>query len=160
MHSRSVGHADTVVLPPLPISDLVTGVLGATSILCGLRERALRGGSYHVIASLTAYDMFCLSDEVGVYPQEVVDATQAKYKWKQAKPSQNIWEVMDDIMECWKQANPDHMNMQNSPFFVETSSGPFGRVHQIAPVARIDQYPSKWDHPPRPYCYDEPTFAY
>lgn len=68
VQGRSLG-AEGAVLPPLPISDLVTGVLGAVTVLCGIRDRARHGGNYFGVACLTAYDMFCISKQVGQYPQ-------------------------------------------------------------------------------------------
>jgi hypothetical protein len=60
---------DQAVLPPLPIC---TGVVTATSILSALRDRATKGGSYHVVGALTAFDMFNVSEVVGQYPTEIV----------------------------------------------------------------------------------------
>ncbi|KAK7947819.1 uncharacterized protein PG986_008705 [Apiospora aurea] len=42
------------VLPSLPISDMATGILTSLTAVCGLRDRAKFGGSYHGHASLTA----------------------------------------------------------------------------------------------------------
>ncbi|KAF4496735.1 hypothetical protein FAGAP_7086 [Fusarium agapanthi] len=47
-------------LPSLPLSDMSTGILTALTIVCGIRDRAKFGGSYHGHASLTAYKMATL----------------------------------------------------------------------------------------------------
>ncbi|KAJ8103714.1 CoA-transferase family III domain-containing protein [Lipomyces tetrasporus] len=54
---RSLGHTDgTSVLPPLPLSDMTTGLVGSLGALMALRDRAWHGGSYRVQRALVAAD--------------------------------------------------------------------------------------------------------
>ncbi|KAI8148896.1 CoA-transferase family III domain-containing protein [Fennellomyces sp. T-0311] len=157
--AKSLGMESHAVLPPLPISDLLTGVLGAVSILCALRDRSRKGGSYSVVASLTAYNMFCVSDEVGIYPSEIVQEVERTFEFGPIKPSDNVSDLLVKVVTAWKKKRPDHMDFEGK-YFIGFEDGPFGRTRLLAPVAQIEKYPSKWDHPPRPYGHDQPTFDY
>lgn len=57
------------VVPPFPMSDYGTGIMGAIVALLGLFNRATRGGSWWGGVSLVAYDMFLF--RLGMYPDEV-----------------------------------------------------------------------------------------
>ena len=159
VQAQSLGLEGQAVLPPLPISDLLTGVLGATSILCALRDRARKGGSYHVVASLTAYNMFCISDEVGIYPPELVQEVQQTFEFDAITPEDNVSDLLRKVLKQWYIKRPDHMNFEGK-YFVGFNESPFGTMRILAPVAKLDKYPSKWDCSPRPYGYDKPTFNY
>ncbi|KAK0648978.1 CoA-transferase family III domain-containing protein [Cercophora newfieldiana] len=69
---RGLGLAEgECVLPPLPISDMSTGAVGALGTMMALRDRAERGGSYVVHAALVGVNVYALSEGVGLYPREV-----------------------------------------------------------------------------------------
>ncbi|RBR11555.1 hypothetical protein FVER53590_13864 [Fusarium verticillioides] len=70
---RSLNLPDNeAVLPSLPINDMTTGALGAVGTLVALRDRATKGGSYAVHASLVAVNAFALRSDVGLYSPETV----------------------------------------------------------------------------------------
>ncbi|KAK9729355.1 hypothetical protein K7432_000324 [Basidiobolus ranarum] len=160
VQGRSLGYSNQAVLPPLPIADLRGGVAGAISTLIALRDRAIRGGSYNVVSPLTAVDMFLVSKEVGLYPPEMVEESRKEFQWGAITPQDSVLDILTNLTTRWAVTRPDQLDMEKSPFFARFNDGPFGSMNIIAPVTRIDQYPSKWDHPPRPYCYDQPTFDY
>lgn len=58
--------AGAPVVPPFPISDYGTGVLGCAAALAGLWRRAALGGSWACRTSLVQYDVFLLG--LGLYP--------------------------------------------------------------------------------------------
>lgn len=60
---------DEPVVPPFPISDYGTGILGTVAALTGLYRRATEGGSWLCRTSLSQYDTFLLS--LGTYTPEV-----------------------------------------------------------------------------------------
>ncbi|KAI0128611.1 CoA-transferase family III [Xylariales sp. AK1849] len=60
---------DEPVVPPFPMSDYGTGILGTVAALTGLYRRATEGGSWVCRTSLSQYDLFLLS--LGVYPTEI-----------------------------------------------------------------------------------------
>ncbi|KAI9497100.1 CoA-transferase family III domain-containing protein [Zychaea mexicana] len=159
VQAQTLGMDNHALLPPLPITDLLTGVLGATSTLCALRDRARKGGSYRVVASLTALDMFFISEEVGIYPSEIVQKVEQTFGFGVIQASDHVRTLAARITKAWKLRRPDHMDFEGR-FFAGFDNGPFGRMKIVAPVAQLDKYPSKWDASPRPYGYDQPTFLY
>jgi hypothetical protein len=66
---RAMGN-DEAVTPVFPNSDFCTGIAGSTGVLQALIERAEKGGSYYVDASLNYYSQW-LVNSVGVYPDDV-----------------------------------------------------------------------------------------
>lgn len=147
------------VLPPLPISDLLTGIVGATSILCALRDRAVQGGSYYVSASLVKVKMVNVA--LGTYPEEIIKKVAAEYDFGSMRAIDNVSDLLFKVIKGWKQKHPREIDLNgDSPFFVEFQEGPLGKMRIVAPVTQIENYPLKWDHPPRPYGNDEPTFVY
>jgi crotonobetainyl-CoA:carnitine CoA-transferase CaiB-like acyl-CoA transferase len=59
--------------PIVPICDNVVGWLGTTGILSALRRRAIEGGSYRVVVSLTRTVLWMLS--LGIFDKEYAKAT-------------------------------------------------------------------------------------
>jgi crotonobetainyl-CoA:carnitine CoA-transferase CaiB-like acyl-CoA transferase len=59
--------------PIVPIADNVVGWLGTTGILAALRRRAIEGGSYRVVVSLTRTVLWLLS--LGVFDKGYAEAT-------------------------------------------------------------------------------------
>ena len=59
--------------PIVPICDNVVGWLGTTGILAALRRRAIEGGSYRVVVSLTRTVLWMLS--LGIFDKEYAKAT-------------------------------------------------------------------------------------
>ncbi|KAK8124662.1 uncharacterized protein PG998_000421 [Apiospora kogelbergensis] len=58
------------VVPPFPISDYATGILGTIAALAALHRRAVSGGSWIARTSLVQYDIFLLH-ALNPYPLEV-----------------------------------------------------------------------------------------
>ncbi|KAK8138904.1 hypothetical protein PG984_002284 [Apiospora sp. TS-2023a] len=58
------------VVPPFPVSDYATGILGTIAALAALHRRAVSGGSWIARTSLAQYDLFLLH-ALGPYPPEV-----------------------------------------------------------------------------------------
>src|SRR6201993_1904983 len=59
--------------PIVPIADNVVGWLGTTGILAALRQRAIEGGSYRVVVSLTRTVLWLLS--LGIFDKAYAKAT-------------------------------------------------------------------------------------
>ncbi|GAB1317844.1 hypothetical protein MFIFM68171_08054 [Madurella fahalii] len=90
---------DECVLPALPVSDMTCGVVGAVGAMMALRERAVRGGSWVVSASLVRGNMFALEEEVGLYSPEVVKECQERFGWGEMRAEHH---VLDLLMTVWK----------------------------------------------------------
>lgn len=57
------------MVPPFPMSDYGTGIMGAIAALTGIYKRATIGGSWWGGASLVAYDIYLF--RLGMYPQDI-----------------------------------------------------------------------------------------
>jgi crotonobetainyl-CoA:carnitine CoA-transferase CaiB-like acyl-CoA transferase len=57
------------MVPPFPMSDYGTGIMGAIAAMTGIWKRATGGGSWWGGSSLMAYDLFLF--RLGLYPADV-----------------------------------------------------------------------------------------
>lgn len=154
---RALGYDEgTSVLPPLPISDMTTGIVGALATMLALRDRARHGGSYHVVSSLVAGDTILVDPEVGLYPVEVVQQTLERFKFERSSPDQFVSEIMIQVIDGWKRVFPEYV-AQKSPFMTSFENTPWGHMNILKPVARLgdDQATPHWKNGPVPICQHE-----
>ncbi|KAF1959176.1 CoA-transferase family III [Byssothecium circinans] len=90
------------VLPCLPISDMSTGVVGALGTLIALRDRAVKGGSYAVHASLTAVNAYALTEEVGLYSLDTVKECQERFEWREMRGQHHVLDLLVTVWRGWK----------------------------------------------------------
>ncbi|KAL8389037.1 hypothetical protein RB595_008839 [Gaeumannomyces hyphopodioides] len=153
---QAFGHpAGQGVLPSLPISDMSTGVLAAVIAVCGLRDRAKFGGSYHGHASLAGYNMATLDPEVGLYRREVVQKIQDKYRFPAWSSDAHVAPLYYSILDAWDK----HSDLiRDEKRYVHFSDSVFGKdLRVLAPVVQYaDQESSpRWTSPPVPFCHHE-----
>lgn len=143
----------TAVLPPLPISDMNTGIIGALATMMAIRDRALNGGSYHVVSSLVAGDTILLDAEVGLYPTDVVQKTLDEFKFARSSPDQFVSEILLQIVDGWKRVFPEYV-AQDSPFMTSFKDTPWGQMEMLKPVARLsdEEATPRWKTGPVPNC--------
>lgn len=154
---RSLGFDEgTSVLPPLPISDMATGVIGALATMLAIRDRAQNGGSYHVVSSLVAADAILVDAEVGLYPVEVVKKTAETFKFAPSTPDQFVAEILLQILDGWKTVFPEYL-AQDSPFMMRFEDTPWGQMDMLRPVARLSDKEATpvWTSPPVPNCHHD-----
>lgn len=154
---RSLGFDEgTSVLPPLPISDMTTGVVGALATMLAIRDRAQKGGSYHVVSSLVAADTVLLDAEIGLYPVDVVQKTADTFKFEPSTPDQFVAEIMLQILDGWKRVFPEYLEQQ-SPFMMSFQETPWGQMDMLKPVARLSDEDASpiWTTPPVPNCHHD-----
>ena len=141
------------ILPSLPISDMSTGILTALTIMCAIRDRTKFGGSYHGHSALTAYDMFTLDSEVGLYQREVVQKIQKKYNFPTWSSDEHVAPLYYKILKAWDE-NSDLI--KDERYYVRFSDSVFGSdLRVLAPVVRYadkDMTP-RWTSPPVPFCF-------
>ncbi|EXA51192.1 hypothetical protein FOVG_03661 [Fusarium oxysporum f. sp. pisi HDV247] len=143
------------VLPSLPISDMSTGVLTALTIMCGIRDRAKFGGSYHGHASLTAYNMATLDPEVRLYQREVVQRINDKYQFPTWSSDVHVAPLYYSILDAWGK-NSDLI--KDEKYYVHFSDSVFGSdLRVLGPVVQYDkeEYSPKWNSPPVSFCHHE-----
>ncbi|KAH7207612.1 CoA-transferase family III domain-containing protein [Fusarium oxysporum] len=143
------------VLPSLPISDMSTGILTALTIMCGIRDRAKFGGSYHGHASLTAYNMATLDPEVRLYQREVVQRINDKYQFPTWSSDVHVAPLYYSILDAWgKNSNL----IKDEKYYVHFSDSVFGSdLRVLGPVVQYDkeEYSPKWNSPPVSFCHHE-----
>lgn len=154
---RSQGHEEgKSVLPPLPVSDMVTGIVGALAAMMAVRDRAIRGGSYHVTSSLVAADAISLEKEIGLYPPNVVQETAKRLAFPETTPDQYVSEVLISVVNGWKKALPGYLD-EGSELMTTFDRGFWEHQTILKPVARLDDDDAtpKWTSPPVPNCYHD-----
>ncbi|KAJ5657889.1 CoA-transferase family III [Penicillium longicatenatum] len=154
---RSQGHDEgKSVLPPLPVSDMITGIVGALGAMIAVRDRAVKGGSYHVSTSLVAADTISLEKEVGLYPPEVVKQTAERFGFPPITPDQFVSEVLISVIDGWKRGLPGYLD-EDSKLMMTFEDGYWGRQSLLKPVARlgIDEATPTWTSAPVPNCHHE-----
>lgn len=143
----------TSVLPPLPISDMMTGVVGALATMLAIRDRALNGGSYHVVSSLVAGDTILLDPEVGLYPMDVAQKTLEEFKFERSSPDQFVSEILLQVVDGWKRVFPEYL-ARDSPFMTSFTDTPWGQMEILKPVAKLadEEATPRWKTGPVPIC--------
>ncbi|KAL4940750.1 hypothetical protein BDV06DRAFT_15480 [Aspergillus oleicola] len=153
---RSLGFKDgTSVLPPLPISDMSTGLVGALGALMALRDRARHGGSYRVTSSLVKADAIALEPQIGLYSPEVVEKCNQLFQWGHIGPEQFVTEILLVVMDGWKKVFPQYFESGPKSLLTSFEEGPWGRTEQLKPVVQLSD-PSmtpRWLSPAVPNCY-------
>ncbi|EME84337.1 uncharacterized protein MYCFIDRAFT_134113 [Pseudocercospora fijiensis CIRAD86] len=139
----------TGVLPSLPIADMLTGAVGTLVTLLGIRDRAVKGGSYHAHVALTALDTWQLEPEVGLYSKDIVARVQDTYKFEPMRPHHMVTDLLDIMVRAW-QENSDVLKKEDRFVTFDTK---FGKKHRIlAPGFKFDiAEPSpRWTYGPVP----------
>ncbi|PYH93432.1 CoA-transferase family III [Aspergillus ellipticus CBS 707.79] len=160
---RSQGYEDgKSVLPPLPVSDMITGLVGALGAMIGLRRRAVEGGSYHVTSSLVAADAISLEKEIGLYPPEVVQDTIKRCGFKEITPDQYVTEVLVPVIDGWKNGLPHYLDEDSKFMTTFEEPGPWGRQSILRPVAKLgaEEAAPRWTSPPVPNCYHDRAISW
>ncbi|KXJ96482.1 CoA-transferase family III domain-containing protein [Microdochium bolleyi] len=150
---RSLGHRDgTCVLPALPVPDILTGLIGAIGTMMAVRDRARRGGSYHVFASLMAAASLHLSREVGLYSPAVVQRCTDRFQWGQTGPDLFVLELLDVVLQGWRRAMPAYFE-DGSPHTTRLA-GPWGDFEVLSPVVKLAaaEASPRYTTAPEPNC--------
>ncbi|OOF90876.1 hypothetical protein ASPCADRAFT_178518 [Aspergillus carbonarius ITEM 5010] len=144
------------VLPPLPVSDMITGLVGAVGAMIAIRRRAVEGGSYHVHSSLVAADTIALEKEIGLYPPEVVRDTIERCGFKEITPDQYVTEILFSVVDGWKKGLPHYLD-EHSRFMTTFDDGHWGRQTLLKPVPRlgVEESTPRWTSPPVPHCHHD-----
>ena len=153
---RSLGFKDgTSILPPLPISDMTTGLVGALGALMALRDRARQGGSYRVTSSLVKADAIALEPEIGLYSPEVVEKSNQVFKWGHIGPSLFVTEILLVVMDGWKRVFPQYFGGGAESLLMRFEEGPWGKMEMLRPVVRLGDVAvtPRWLTPAVPNCY-------
>lgn len=160
---RSLGFKDgTSVLPPLPISDMSTGLVGALGALLALRDRARKGGSYRVSSSLVKADAIALEPEIGLYSPEIVGKSNELFQWGQIGPAQFVTEILLVVMDGWKKVFPQYFRQGPESFMTSFEEGPWGRMENLKPVVQLSdpKVTPRWLSSAVPHCHHSRTIEW
>jgi hypothetical protein len=141
------------VLPCLPISDMSTGLLGAVGTMQALRDRAIKGGSYQVHASLVAVNAYALREDIGLYPLETVKQCQEKFQWGEMRGSHHVLDLLITVYKGWKKVIGQYLE-ENSGWYQSFENSAFDskRLSILKPVPQIKGAEgAAWTIPSVPY---------
>jgi hypothetical protein len=144
------------VLPSLPISDMSTGVLGAVGAMLALKERATKGGSWEVHASLAGVNAYALREDVGLYPLETVRECQERFQWDEMRGSHHVLDLLVTVWKGWKKVLGEYLE-EESGWFQSFENSAFGgkRLSVLKPVPQIEGAEgARWVLPSVPYGFE------
>ncbi|CEI70781.1 hypothetical protein FVEN_g738 [Fusarium venenatum] len=147
-----------VVLPSLPVSDMTTGVLGAVGTLLALRDRATKGGSYAVHASLVAVNAYALRPDVGLYSTETVAECAERFQWAEMRGSHHVLDLLMTVWNGWKRVLGSTL-AEDSGFYQSFDNSAFDgkKLSILKPVVKLSDEKStpQWKTPSVPYAYEK-----
>lgn len=147
------------VLPSLPISDMSTGVLGAVGAMLGLKRRAVEGGSYYSHASLTGVNAYALTEEIGLYPEQVVEECKERFQWAEMRGSHHVLDLLVTVWGGWKRVLGNYLE-PGSAWFQSFDKSAFQgkKLSILKPVVQFegdaDSNP-EWRTPSVPYANEK-----
>nr|CEG03318.1 unnamed protein product [Fusarium acuminatum CS5907] len=146
------------VLPSLPISDMSTGVLGAVGTLIALRDRATKGGSYAVHASLVAVNAFALRSDVGLYSPETVAECAKRFQWAEMRGSHHVLDLLMTVWDGWKRVLGDAL-AEDGGWYQSFEGSAFDgkKLSILKPVVSMSdaEVSPHWKTPSVPYAYEK-----
>lgn len=156
--SLKLANPNEAVLPSLPISDMSTGVLGAVGAMLGLKRRAVEGGSYYAHASLVGVNAYALKEEVGLYPEAVVEECKQRFQWGEMRGQHHVLDLLVTVWNGWTKVFGDYLQV-GSGWFQHFNNSAFGgkKLSILKPVVSFgddDVSNPEWRTPSVPYCYE------
>lgn len=141
------------VLPSLPISDMSTGVLGAVGAMLALRERATKGGSWEVHASLAGVNAYALREDVGLYPLQTVKECQERFQWDEMRGSHHVLDLLVTVWKGWKKVLGSYLEEESEWYqSFERSAFEGKSLSVLKPVPQIEgKEGARWLTPSVPY---------
>ncbi|KAF4445322.1 acyl- transferase carnitine dehydratase [Fusarium acutatum] len=146
------------VLPSLPISDMTTGALGAVGTLLALHDRATKGGSYAVHASLVAVNAFALRSDVGLYSPETVADCAQRFQWAEMRGSHHVLELLMTVWDGWKRVLGKELAEEGGWYqSFETSAFDGKKLSILKPVVSLsdEEVTPRWKTPSVPYAFEK-----
>ncbi|KAK7734033.1 hypothetical protein SLS53_008028 [Cytospora paraplurivora] len=146
------------VLPSLPISDMSTGVLGAVGAMLGLKRRAIEGGSYYAHATLTAVNAYALTEEIGLYPENIVEECKERFQWAEMRGQHHVTDLLVKVWDGWKRVLGSYLQPENG-WFQSFEKSDFGgeTLRILKPVAKFEDEDTspEWRLPSVPYGHEK-----
>lgn len=152
------GNEGYSVLPSIPVADMTTGLVAATAAMMAIRDRAVKGGSYHVFSSLVSVNTIALQPQVGLYPPETVRNTAQAFHFMAGTPDQYIAELAYQTVEAWQERFPGIFD-DDSSIMVQFRDSFWPHQSVLKPVIKLNEEGTtpEWRTPPVPNCYHSPN---
>ncbi|KAB5540451.1 CAIB/BAIF family protein [Coniochaeta sp. 2T2.1] len=151
---------DEPVIPPFPISDYGTGVMGAIAALTALHHRATKGGSYHGKVSLIQYDLLLF--RAGQYDEATRQALLAQQdeEFFKLRHNHSVDQISGTVLKRMKELYPGFFG-DKSPY-KETwhSAGYDATVSVVKSVAKIEGVCNSFTRASRPNGTDKPLWNF
>lgn len=151
---------DEPVIPPFPISDYGTGVMGAIAALTALHHRATKGGSYHAKVSLIQYDLLLF--RAGQYDEATKQALLAKQdeQFFKLRHNHSVDQISGTVMKRLKELYPE-LFAEESPYKEKWhSAGYNATVSVVRGVAKIEGVCNSFTRACRPNGADKPAWNF
>ncbi|KAK5162375.1 hypothetical protein LTS14_000722 [Recurvomyces mirabilis] len=146
------------VVPPFPMSDYGTGLMGAVTVLTALYQRATQGGSFHIEVALVKYNQ--LLYRLGTYPLHVQQAMRDRFAgpFFELTHTSHTDVVSWTALEAMKRETPELFSDDES--FTETwwSDAYQAKVKVVKQVAQIEGLDTGYARATRPNGTDTPSW--
>ena len=156
------------MVPPFPMSDYGTGIMGAIAAMTGIWRRATEGGSWWGGSSLMAYDLFLF--RLGLYPgatwytfheygANIRDPVKSRYdsKFFELRHYDSVDRISAIALLNMKRLYPEvfstHKHMEK-----HYSEGFKGEVDLLSPVVKMNATRNGFNAATRPNGFDEPRW--
>lgn len=147
------------VIPPFPISDYGTGVMGAIAALTGLYHRAVSGGSWHGKVSLMHYDLLLF--RAGQYNATIKSDLLAKQskEFFELRHNHSVDQVSGTVLSHMRVQYPWLFDQERYRERWESKKWE-AEVSVIKPVAVIEGLEISFQRASRPNGSDEPEWEF
>jgi hypothetical protein len=144
------------MVPPFPMSDYGTGIMGAIAALTGVYKRALEGGSWWGGSSLVGYDLYLF--RLGVYPEDVWGEIRRVHDgefWR-LRYFDSVDRISGTALRSMKRVRPE---LFTGRYLCKGYSEGFkGVVEAVKPVVKMNKTWNGFSLATRPNGFDEPRW--
>jgi hypothetical protein len=145
------------VIPPFPMSDYGTGILGCVAAMAGIYLRAQHGGSWICRTSLCQYDLFLLS--LGQYPRDIQERLRRTHdaSFFDLRHNDSVDEVGKRALKSMKKLHPELF--RQAMMHTAWSEGYSAEVKWPKEAISIEGLKVKHTRTTRPNGHDKPTWC-
>ena len=151
---------DEPCVPPFPMSDYGTGLVGAIATLEALFHRARVGGSFHAKCSLVQYDNFLF--RLGQYPDDVQETLRQRFagRFFDLRHADSTDVFSGTALQTMKRVTPHIFQKEEEWTQIWRSAGYGGvAVKCIKPQSNVEGIEMGYARATRPNGTDEPTWS-
>jgi hypothetical protein len=149
---------DEPCIPPFPMSDYGTGLMGAIATFHALNARATEGGSWHAKVCLVDYDDFLF--RLQPYPEEIQTEIRKKFTgpFFDLRHADSTDVFSGRALETMKKAVPRLFEGEDEWSQTWWSEGFNAKVKAIKPVSNVEGIRMGYERATRPNGFDAATW--